>query len=140
ALAAGSARLYAAPEAGARLLVLFLRGGYDAASVLVPYSSDFYYQARPNIALPKGDVLRLDADWGLHPALRESVHRFYLAGEAAFVPFAGSDDRSRSHFETQDSIELGQPVGGSRDYGSGFLNRLMTALNGERAIAFSDQL
>ena len=41
-----------------------------------------------------------------------------------FVPFAGSEDLSRSHFETQDSIELGQPLGQKRDYSSGFMNRL----------------
>ncbi len=31
---------------------------------------------------------------------------------SAVHPFAGTEDLSRSHFETQDSIELGQPVGG----------------------------
>jgi uncharacterized protein (DUF1501 family) len=36
-------RLYAAPMSGPRLLVVFLRGAYDAANILVPVSSDFYY-------------------------------------------------------------------------------------------------
>jgi uncharacterized protein (DUF1501 family) len=64
--------------------------------------------------------------------------------QLAFVPFAGTDDTSRSHFETQDSIELGQPLGGTRDFQSGFMNRLANVL-GARAlanesIAFTDQL
>ena len=47
---------------------------------------------------------------------------------------------SRSHFETQDTIELGQPVGGHRDYASGFLGRLAATLGSDAPIAFTDQL
>ena len=35
-----------------RLLVVFMRGAYDAASLLVPAASDFYYESRPTIAIP----------------------------------------------------------------------------------------
>ena len=77
-LAGGAARLLAAPAAASRLLLVFLRGGYDAASLLVPVSSDFYYSVRPDIALarPSADpasALALNADWGLHPALRSML-------------------------------------------------------------------
>ncbi|HET9578758.1 MAG TPA: DUF1501 domain-containing protein [Usitatibacter sp.] len=136
--------LLAAPGADVKLLLVFLRGGYDCANVLVPVSSDFYYESRPNIAIarPGADAsaaLALDADWGLHPALRESLLPLYEARQLAFVPFAGTDDLSRSHFETQDSIELGQPAG-ARDFSSGFLNRLATELRGTPAMSFTDQL
>src|SRR5437868_15158746 len=113
-------RLFAAPAADAKLLVVFLRGGYDAANLLVPVSSAFYYEARPNIAVPRPgsspkSALSLDADWGLHPALETSLQPLFAAKQLAFVPFAGTDDLSRSHFETQDSIELGQPRASTRD-------------------------
>jgi len=136
-----SARLYGAAPAGTpRLLLVFLRGGYDAASLLVPTSSSFYREVRPNIAI--AGALPLDADWGLHPALASSVMPLVTRRQAAFVPFAGTDDLTRSHFETQDSIELGQPLQGRRDFGSGFLNRLAGVLqgSGRDAIAFTDQL
>jgi uncharacterized protein (DUF1501 family) len=144
-LLTGSARLLAASASAARFLFVFLRGGYDAASLLVPVSSDFYYEARPDIALarPSSDLasaLSLNADWGLHPALRESLYPLYQSGELAFVPFAGTEDLSRSHFETQDSIELGQAMEGHRDYGSGFMNRLAGLLNGSAPMAFTEQL
>ena len=49
--ALGAGRLYAAPAArDNRLLVVFMRGAYDAASLLVPAASDFYYESRPTIA------------------------------------------------------------------------------------------
>jgi len=136
---AASGRLFAAPSAPARFLLVFLRGGYDAANLLVPVSSSFYYESRPNIAIPRDATLALDADWGLHPALADSVHPLYTKGEAAFIPFAGTEDTSRSHFETQDSIELGQPLS-VRSYASGFMNRLAAALGAGGAISFTNQL
>jgi len=139
-------RLWAAPNTDQRLLLVFLRGGYDAANVVIPTSSDFYYQARPtlHIACPNPEdpnaALTLDADWSLHPALKDSIYPLWQKGQIAFVPFAGPDDMSRSHFETQDTIELGQQLQGPRDYGSGFMSRLYSQLAGARPIAFTDQL
>ncbi len=134
-------RLYALPASGApRLLVVFMRGAYDAANIVVPVSSDFYYAARPNLAIPKGQTLVLTSDWGLHPALKDSLYPLWTKGQIAFVPFAGTDDVSRSHFETQDTIELGQPVGGSRDYRSGFMSRIAASLAGTAPISFTGNL
>jgi uncharacterized protein (DUF1501 family) len=151
ALGAGiAARLYAAPASGPRFLLVFLRGGYDSTNLLVPYSSSFYYESRPNIAVPRPDAasstgaLALDGDWALAPAVRDTIGALYRDRQAAFIPFAGTDDMSRSHFETQDSIELGQPTSGKRDYRSGFLGRLSETLTGLPAgaspIAFTDAL
>ena len=146
ALCMGSGALFAAPAAQSRLLVVFLRGAYDAASLLVPASSSFYYESRPNIAIARPDgthsaAIALDSDWALHPALRQSLLPLYQAGQAAFIPFAGTNDTSRSHFETQDAIELGQSDQRSgRDYRSGFMNRLAAELNGAAPISFTDQL
>lgn len=141
-----SAKVFAAPVAGPRLLVVFLRGAYDAANVVIP-QSDFYAQsrptigiARPNAADPKA-ALTLDTDWALHPSLKDSLYPLWAKRQLAFVPFAGTDDLSRSHFETQDTIELGQPLGGSRDYASGFMARLAAVLgSGTSPIAFTDQV
>ena len=121
-----SGRLLAAPS-DSRFLLVFLRGGYDAANLLIPVSSSFYYESRPNIAIarPGTDAhaaIALDSDWGLHPALQNSIYPLFQDKQVAFIPFAGTDDLSRSHFETQDSIELGQPLVGVRDFRSGFLN------------------
>lgn len=138
-------QLLAAPATQNRLLMVFLRGGYDASNLLVPTASNFYYEARPNIAIARPGVdinsaLELNADWGLHPALRDSIYPMYQKGEAAFIPFAGTEDISRSHFETQDSIELGQTLNATRNFHSGFLNRLAGQLNGMPSMSFTDQL
>jgi uncharacterized protein (DUF1501 family) len=133
-------RLYAAPMSGPRLLVVFLRGAYDASNILVPVSSDFYYSVRPNLAIAKTAALPLESDWGLHPALKDCIYPLWQQKQIAFVPFAGTDDTSRSHFETQDTIELGQPSGGSRNYQSGFMSRIAQVLSGATPISFTNQL
>ena len=53
------ASLYAAPAADTRLLVVFMRGAYDCANLLVPATSEFYYESRPNIAIPRDQALPL---------------------------------------------------------------------------------
>jgi uncharacterized protein (DUF1501 family) len=139
-------RLFAAPAGTPRFLCVFLRGGYDCANFLVPWSSSFYYEKRPRIAIAKPDAaitagaLALDSNWALAPAVRDSLGPLYQQRQAVFIPFAGTDDLSRSHFETQDSIELGQPIQTTRDFRSGFLARLAATLNGSTPIAFTDTL
>jgi uncharacterized protein (DUF1501 family) len=140
-------RLFAAPPGSPRFLLVFLRGGYDCANVVIPYSSSYYYETRPNIAVAKptgpdatDGAVALDSDWALAPVLRASIAPLYTSRQALFIPFAGTDDLSRSHFETQDSIEFGQPLQGSHDLRSGFLARLAGVVNGAEPIAFTDSL
>ncbi len=161
ALGLSSSRLWAAPEgeaagqASPRFLLVFLRGAYDAANLLVPYASPFYYEARPNIGIAapgkatakQPAALMLDGQWGLAPSAAELLMPMYERGELAFVPFAGTADTSRSHFETQDTIELGQADSSqmARDFNSGFLNRLAGVIGARsggsmQAMAFTDQL
>ena len=45
-------RLYATPASGPRLLVVFLRGAYDATAIVAPTGSDFYHSVRPTIGPP----------------------------------------------------------------------------------------
>eukprot|EP01037_Dinobryon_pediforme_P014984 gene14985-15122_t len=110
------------------------------------FSCDFYYQSRPTLAVPRPNTsdpksaMALDRDWGLHPALAASMGPLWQKKQLAFIPFAGTDDTTRSHFETQDTIEMGQAIQGSRNYRSGFMGRLANVLAQTRPIAFTDQL
>ncbi len=55
ALGALSGRLFAAPAGSPYFLLVFLRGGFDCNHLLAPWASDFYYEARPHLALPRPD-------------------------------------------------------------------------------------
>lgn len=142
---ASGVQLHAAGATQNRFLLVFLRGGYDAANLLVPTSSNFYYESRPTIAIARPDpgnsqsAILLDANWGLHPSLRDSVAPLFAKREMAFIPFAGTNDASRSHFETQDSIEAGLATQTLGTVSSGFLNRLSQVLGGT-PISFTDAL
>ena len=143
---AGSARVFATPATDTRLLVVFMRGGYDASNVLVPITSDFYHAARPTIAVARPNpanpiaALPLDHDYGLHPAFRNTLYPFWAKRELAFVPFTGTTDISRSHFETQAAIERGlASVEGALSSTTGFLGRLAGVLNGAIPMAFTDR-
>jgi uncharacterized protein (DUF1501 family) len=141
-----SGRLFAAPASSPRFLFVFLRGGYDCNNLLIPYSSDFYYESRPTLAIAKPDpynansAIGLDSNWGLNPVLRDSIYPLWQKRQIAFVPFAGTDDMSRSHFETQDNIESGEPSSTRSDFRSGFMARLSTQLTNVPSIAFTDAL
>ncbi|MDY1547307.1 DUF1501 domain-containing protein [Luteibacter sahnii] len=138
-------KVFAAPATSPRFLLVFLRGGYDANNLLVPYASDFYYESRPSIAVARpnpqdaGSARALDANWAMAPAVLKSMGPLWDRKQLAFIPFAGTDDLSRSHFETQDNIEAGE-AGDARRYASGFMGRLSGVLRGVPPIAFTDAL
>ena len=124
-LAPLAGRLLAAPAAGkSRFVLVFLRGGYDAANVLIPVSNGFYYESRSNIAVAQESVLPLTSEWGLHPALRDTVYRLYQNGQAAFIPFAGSEDLSRSISRRRTPSNWARPpragATSSRDFSTGW--------------------
>lgn len=141
-----SGKLFAAPASAPRFLLVFLRGGYDCNNLLVPLGSDFYYASRPTLAIARPDpgnpdsAIALDANWGLNPVLRDSLYPLWQRRQLAFVPFAGTDDLSRSHFETQDNIESGQATGQRGNFRSGFLGRLSGDLRDVPPIAFTKSL
>ena len=112
-----------------RLVVLFLRGGLDGLSALVPYEDRAYYQARPSTALPppghEGGVLPLASGFGLHPAL-EPLLELWREPALAIIPSCGLPVPIRTHPEAQKAMESGQP--GERHYRDGWMARLAPLL------------
>lgn len=108
------------------LVAIFLRGGIDGLSAVVPYGDGkHYYDARPSIAMPEpgGDkhaVVDLDGYFGFHPSL-QPLYDMYKAGHLAVVHATGSTDPSRSHFDAMQFMEYGTP--GSKGSGTGWVGR-----------------
>ncbi len=123
----------AVPNSRKRLVVIFLRGGIDGLSVVVPHQETDYYKARPTLAIPypgeKGGVLDLDGFFGLHPAL-EDLMPLWKQGSLAFIHCCGSPNDTRSHFDAQDYMESGTP--GVKKTADGWMNRLLATLPQDR--------
>ena len=103
------------------LVVVFLRGGWDALNVVTPIEGDdrgYYETARPDIKI--SNLLPLNDQFGMHPALAP-LHGMYQDGKMAVVHAVGLNYDTRSHFDAQEFIELGTP--GSKSTTSGWITR-----------------
>ena len=108
------------------LVNIFLRGGMDGLSAVVPYfEGSHYYDVRPTQNIPEGQLTDLDGRFGLHPAL-SPLKELYDEGALALIHAAGSPDDTRSHFDAMQYMEVGTP--GDKSTSTGWLGRhLQTA-------------
>src|SRR5882762_4741825 len=120
----------AAESSGSRkkiLVAIFQRGAADGLNIVVPHGDAGYYALRPNIAIPKNDVIDLDGFFGLHPSLKP-LKPIFDAKQLAVVEAVGSPDPTRSHFDAQDFMESGTP--GRKATTDGWLNRALPVEKG----------
>lgn len=115
--------LSAAPVDQRVLVLIEFQGGNDGLSMVVPYGSSAYYERRPRLAIPAENVLPIDAEVGLNPALARLHQR-----QLSTVEGVGPVDGVLSHFEMVERWELGdmRGRGGQR---AGFLARLADAVD-----------
>ena len=111
------------------LVVIYLAGGNDALSTLIPYTDPFYYSRRPAIAVPTGQVLQIGTDssgkpLGLHPRLT-GLQTIFNQGRLAIVQRAGYQNSSRSHFQGTDIWGTADP---NNPGGLGWLGRYLDTL------------
>ena len=111
------------------LVVVYLSGGNDALSTVVPYQDPFYYSRRPAIAIPAGQVLQIGSDstgktLGLHPRLA-GLREIFNQGRLAVVQRTGYLNSSRSHFQGTDIWGTADP---NAPTGLGWLGRYLDML------------
>ena len=102
------------------LVVVELSGGNDGLNTLVPYGDPAYYRARPRIAIPDRDVIKVRDGFGFHPSM-VGFERLYKDGQMAIVHGCGYDHPSFSHFSSMSYWHTGVPNGGEN---LGWLGRL----------------
>ncbi|MBK8913887.1 MAG: DUF1501 domain-containing protein [Phycisphaerales bacterium] len=96
------------------LVLIFLRGAADGLTLCVPHGENAYYAARPTLAIPRPDdaspnrATDLDGFFGLPPAMTPLLPA-YQSGHLLIAHATGSTDASRSHFEAQRYMEVGDP-------------------------------
>jgi uncharacterized protein (DUF1501 family) len=111
------------------LVVLYLGGGNDALSTLIPYNDPFYYSRRPTIAVPAASVLQVGTDssrvsLGLHPRLT-GLRQLFDQGRLAIIQRTGYPNQTRSHFLGTDIWATANP---GNSTGDGWLGRYLDSL------------
>lgn len=109
-------------RSGKIMIVLQLSGGNDGLNTIIPYANDIYYQQRPGINIPVQDVLRLNDEQGLHPALGP-LRPLYDAGEMSIINSVGYPNPDRSHFRSMDIWQSGS--GAEETWATGWLGRYL---------------
>jgi uncharacterized protein (DUF1501 family) len=111
------------------LVVLYLSGGNDSLSTVIPYTDSQYYARRPSIAIPAAAVLQIGSDRGgtplaLNPRLT-GLRSIFNSGRLAIIQRTGYANSSRSHFQGTDIWSTGDP---SSPQGTGWIGRYLDLL------------
>jgi uncharacterized protein (DUF1501 family) len=104
------------------LVVVQLTGGNDGLNTIVPYRDEEYRKARPKLAIPADDVIRINDQLGFHPAAR-GLADLLEEGKLAIVQGVGYPEPNRSHFESMDVWHTCRRKGGPRT--TGWLGRYL---------------
>lgn len=127
------------PKSHERLVMIFMRGGFDGLFAIAPIDDALLATHRPTLAaqvLDKGTRLA-GSGFALHPACAR-LAELYDAHELAFAPCSGTIDTSRSHFQAQDLFELGN---GRTQGHTGFMARTAQQLSDPATtISFTQQV
>jgi uncharacterized protein (DUF1501 family) len=110
-------------------VVLYLSGGNDGLSTVIPYSDPQYVARRPNLAIPAANVLQIGSDGagnnlGLNPRLVD-LRTIFNAGRLAIIQRTGYQNSSRSHFQGTDIWSSADPT---TPQGTGWLGRYLDRL------------
>jgi uncharacterized protein (DUF1501 family) len=124
------------------VISVFLRGASDGLSVCTPFTETAYYNARPNLAIPRPDsgqplrgIALPNSDvpgpngtttFAFAPALAPLMQA-YNNGHLLVVHATGSTDGTRSHFDAQKYMEIGKP--GDTSLFTGWLGRHLYSID-----------
>ena len=117
---------FAQGSAARNLVVVYLSGGNDSLSTVIPYLDPNYTVRRPTIAIPAANVLQIGTDssgvaLGLHPRLT-GLKSIFDAGRLAVIQRTGYANQSRSHFTGFDIWGTASTLNTS---GTGWLGRYL---------------
>lgn len=123
-------------------VMVFVRGGMDSFSLLVPHGDDAYFRARPQTSVPKSMVHDIDGYFGLNRAASPLLP-LYREGRLAVATAVGHAVDTRSHFQSMRHVE--EAFTGPGSIGSGWIARHLsvtpqTGSGPGRAIALSSTL
>lgn len=121
AVAAGQTVANRGGKSGKILVVIEMAGGNDGLNTVAPISNPLYAKLRPTIGVKADDAVKIDKGLGLHPGMG-ALGKLYERGQLAVVTGVGYPNPNRSHFQSMDIWQSGDPTLDARER-SGWLAR-----------------
>jgi len=116
-----------------RLILMEMNGGNDGLNTVIPYTQGQYYDLRPKLAIPEQQVLPINNQIGLHPALKQLHARFKL-NQVAIVQGVGHPKPDLSHFAMMDFWRAGHLNGMVATDNTGWLGRALDVMGQNQEI------
>jgi uncharacterized protein (DUF1501 family) len=91
------------------LVIVTLYGGNDGINTVIPYADNAYHDARPELAHAPTDVLHLDTQLGLNPALK-GMAQLWSDKRLAIVRGVSYPNPDHSHFRSMDIWQTASPA------------------------------
>ena len=114
------------------LVLIELKGANDGLNTVIPFADPRYAELRPRLAIARDQVLQLNEQVALHPAMRPMMP-LWDNKELAIVQGLGYPNPNLSHFR---SIEIWETASKSEEYlDSGWLARVLTQTPAPRQFA-----
>lgn len=101
------------------VVVVFLRGGADGLSFVVPHGDPDYARLRGNLTVPTALLGHADELFGLHPGLAGPLGKYWQSGQFGAVHAVAIEEPDYSHEQAMRTYERGAGA----DIGSGWANR-----------------
>ena len=90
------------------IVVVQLTGGNDYFNTIIPYNDNNYYDNRRSLQVPQENMLPLDQEFAMHPAMGPMAD-IYRTGDMAIIHGIGYADSVRSHFRAMDIWHTAEP-------------------------------
>lgn len=103
-----------------KLVIIQLSGGNDGLNTIIPYTNDIYYKSRPELAIPKTDIIKVTDDLGFNSQLTP-LKSLYDKGYLSIINNVGYPNPNRSHFRSTDIWHTASDS--NQYYNSGWLGR-----------------
>jgi len=84
-----------------KLVIIQLSGGNDGLNTIIPYTNDIYYKSRPNIAIPKSKIIKINDELGFNENLKP-LKNLFDKGYLSIINNVGYPNPNRSHFRSTD--------------------------------------
>ncbi len=107
---------------GKKLVIIQWTGGNDGLNTVVPFRNDIYYKNRPQLAIPKNKVLKLNSELGLNPVM-SGLKSLYDDGLVSIINNVGYPDPDRSHFRSMDIWHTAS--GSKQNWTTGWIGRYL---------------